>query len=54
MSFIPVDPFARGRAAFQLGIPRNAVPYPRGAECDRWKKGWDAGFDQAYPGRRYN
>src|SRR6185312_8577790 len=54
MTLIPADPFARGRAAFRLGIPRDAAPYPWGAECNRWKKGWDAGFDSAYPGRRYN
>lgn len=54
MTSIPADPFARGRAAFTLGIPREAVPYPRGAECDRWKKGWDAGYDRMFPGRRYS
>lgn len=54
VSLIPADPFARGRAAFTLGIPRDAVPYLRGPECDRWKKGWDAGYDHSYPGKRYS
>ena len=54
MTSIPSDPFLRGRAAFTLGIPREAVPYPRGAEYERGKKGWDAGYDRAYPGKRYS
>jgi hypothetical protein len=52
MSFTPIDPYARGRAAFRVGIPRDAVPYPSGAESDQWKKGWDFGYGGAYPNER--
>jgi hypothetical protein len=49
---IPADPFERGRAAFRLGVPRESIPYPKGAEGDRWNEGWDAGHDATHPRRR--
>jgi hypothetical protein len=52
MSAVPTDPFDRGRAAFRLGIPRDADPYPKGVESNQWKKGWDDGYYAAYPGER--